>query len=931
VALLAYLALHPNEVIPFERLVDGLWKRPPKTARKALQVHMFQLRTMLAGDASESTALLQTDRAGYRLAVEPERIDVNRFQSFAEEARSALRAGDHATAAAGCREALVLWRGPALAEFTREPFAAPAAARLEEDRLAMIETRIEAELALHRHEYVLPELEELTARHPLREGLRAQLMLALYRAGRQSEALDVFRRTRATLVDARGLEPGPVLRDLQRAILRQDPALDPPSAPPTTLPVAGGDLIGRERELAELRDLLGRREVRLLTLTGPGGAGKTRLALEVAWRVRLAFPDGVHFVELAQIAEEDQLVQALARRLGIKERRGKPLAEAVSEALRDKRILLVLDSFERLLPGEHTVAAILSTGAEAKIVVTSRIPLHLSAEFEYPVRPLPVPAENEVDTGRLAGYASVQLFLERARAVNPGFTLHAEDAAALTSICRRLDGLPLALELAAAHMKALSAQELSRRLERPLEVLRGGARDRPNRHRALEAAISWSYDMLSPEERDAFEAIAVFEGTFTLAAAEAVIVRPRSRALPLLESLVNKSLLDRRSEPGRDGRYLMLDTIHELARERLRRTGRERDRRERHLRFYVELLAAAEPEIADGRYAEWNSFFDAEYPNLLAALTFALEIDPDAALRIALVSRFFWYFHGHFAEGRRILESALAGASDLPAERRVRALNGLGVLAGEQRDLAAAQRFLSESYETAQAHGWRVEAARSLTNLGLLAHYEGDLARSQDLLERAVALQDELGNVRGKGIALKNLGGLLSRRGELDRASEILETSLECARASDDAHEISTALRALARTLTLRGHATRARELVEESLEQGSRHGILYELVESLEVWAGMLAKEGDLETSAILFGAAEVERETTGPSPSPPQESWCTEWRSFLRQRLGDRELEMALHRGRLTPAAVAIELARSKATGSSEPIRNSPPVALT
>jgi len=364
----------------------------------------------------------------------------------------------------------------------------------------------------------------------------------------------------------------------------------------------------------------------------------------------------------------------------------------------------------------------------------------------------------------------------------------------------------------------------------------------------------------------------------------------------------------------------MLDTIHEFARECLRRSGFEDDRRGRHLRYYVEQLESVGHDIDRGRYAAWTTFFDAEYPNLLAALALGLDTDTEAALRISLGMRFFWYFHGHVSEGRRMLETALAGAPDAPARLRIRALNVVGVFAGEQRDFVSARRFFSESFATAQAQGERGEAARSLTNLGLLAHYEGDLDASEQLLSRAVALQDEVENARSRGIALKNLGSLLSCKGDLDKAAELLEMSVECARASDDAHEISTALRALARTAVLRGDSMSARKLLEESLEHGRRHESRFAVVECVEVWAGVAAEEGDLESSAVLFGVCEAERESaTGAWPSAPQQTWCTRWRSLLRERLGDREFERALQRGRRTTAAQALELRKAHFSSAS------------
>src|SRR5919201_6414616 len=477
--LLAILLLEANKVVSADHLVDSLWgENPPETARNTLQVYVSQLRKLLSAGA------LETAPPGYRLVVDPDAVDLLRFERRAVRGRTALAAGDAATAAEELAEALALWRGPPLADLAWEQFAQAEILRLDELHLVTLEDRIDADLALGRHAALVAELERLIAENPFRERLRAQLMLALYRAGRQADALAVYQRTRPTLVDELGIEPGETLQQLERAILEHDPALDPPAArrPPQRVPVPPTPLLGREHELAALADLLRRDDVRLVTLTGRGGIGKTRLSLELARRLAPEFRDGSAAAFLATIHDPAPVPRTILHAVGVQEAVQDP-EEALLRVLAGAELLLLVDNFEQVLPAAGPVARLLESAPGLNVVATSRARLRIAGEHEFSVPPL---ADDE----------AAELFVARAQAAKPDFAVSEQNAAAVAQLCARVDGLPLAIELAAARTKLLPPAAMLSRLGNRLELLTGGRRDAPQHQQTLRTTLDWSYNLL---------------------------------------------------------------------------------------------------------------------------------------------------------------------------------------------------------------------------------------------------------------------------------------------------------------------------------------------------------------------------------------------------------------------------------------------------
>jgi predicted ATPase/DNA-binding SARP family transcriptional activator len=1076
-AVLALLLLHAGETLSTDQLIDGLWgEHPPAGAAKTVQVHISRLRKALGSATGDSAAgTVVTREHGYRLDLAPDQLDAHRFERLLEQGRAELAAGRPEPSLRPLEEALSLWRGRPLADLAYEPFAQGEIARLEDLHLAALEQLVDAKLALGRHAEVVGQLEALIEQHPYRERLRAQLMLALYRADRQADALQAYQDARRQLVDELGIEPGERLRELERAILAQDAALMAPASdtstgdrevssaagelptgvvtflltdiegssrlweadagamaaalelhdeliagtvaaregqllkvkgegdatlsvfrraseavtcavelqrafrgaswpggldlrvrvalhtgeaherdgdyfgpalnraarlrslarggttlmsqataelvrerlppetglvelgrrelrglsrpenvfelrtgshavlagePPAPLPAPPTRAIGREAECSTIAQLLGREEVRVVTLTGPGGVGKTRLAIEIANLVGARWRDGWRFVPLASLQAAEQVKATLAGALEVVVGEGERLREALARWLAPRELLLVIDNFEHVLAAAPLVSELLDAAPGVTVLATSREPLGLRGEHVARV------------TG-LGDEDGAELFLERASEHDPDFELGDADWEAVVAICRRLDGLPLAIELTAPWVSLLSISQLASRLQEPLAMLDRGARDAPARQRTLRATIDWSYNLLDADARSVFAALGVFPGDCTIDAAQAIA----QADLHALAALQAKSLIARRGE-----RLVMLETLRDYAAERLAERADAEDLRSRHAQYFLALAEEVEAGLDGPDWVAWRRRLDAEIDNFRAAFAWLVATRRvESALTLASALQPFWRVGWHDREIRGWLNTALSLADDTTSPRTL----ARALLASSRGALLASLRFMLLDPEQAErdataAHElyWRLGdqagIAESLVSLGYLqvclGRYREGGALAEEALEAASASGDEraigwalwLRATAGEGfdevhsltreaVAHFNRTGATRRvypllntavfaAIEYERYSEalpLLDEALPAARAAEDGPGLALIRGNEAVAQVMLANHQEATDALFEQLVLCRDLSLSHTLEEGLMCTAVVAAHRGDLQDAGLLAGAA--------------------------------------------------------------------------
>ena len=917
-AVLAKLLLARGAVVSRDQLVDAVWgDGPPESAAAALQVYVHGLRRALGAERIERHG------SGYHVRLAQGELDLERFEGLLARAERALAAGDADDAAADVQAALELWRGPALSDLADEPLGVAEAGPLEDSRLRALELRNQARLALGEHDALVGELERLIADEPYRERLREQYVLALYRSGRQKEALEAYHVARRMLADELGLVPGRELRELERAILRQDPSLAPPEPrrPATRrLPAPATPLIGRRLEVAAVAALLRSGEVRFVTLTGPGGTGKTRLAIAAAEELAPQLRDGAVFVDFSPVRDPALLVPTVAQALGVREG-GVSLADALVDYLRECRILLVLDNLEQLLDGVTAISALLAAAPRLLVLATSREPLRLYGEHRYVVPPLTAPGPDEARSlEALAANDAVQLFLARARAVDARFSLTDANGPPVAEICHRLDGLPLAIELAAARTDVLPPVAMAHELGASLDLLTEGARDLPPRQQTLRATIDWSHELLTEPEQAVFAQLGVFAGGWTLAAAAVVCDKTRAALEEILASLVAKNLVRSEGDVGGQPRYAMLETIREYSRERLRASGAPDELARRHADFFLELAAEVDRSVRAGGVdpVPLLDCIECEHDNLRAALDHLHgQEDVSRELRLASALQYFWVVRGHHSEGRARLDQALARERPDDSNLLAKALASSGRIAFRQGDFERARHRYTESLAAAREAADDSAIGQALSDLGGIAREAGDHSRAEQLYADSADALRRAGNIVRLGTVLNNSAVLCLERGEIARGRKLAEEALALQDESGDKEGRIFTVFTLGRISLGEGRLDEAARWLHESLTLAREVGYRDVRAYCLLAIAELMLRRGDANLAARLGGAADAILEGIGITRQSDDEAARDGLLTGVEQALGHDAARSAWEDGRTAPPDLTDDALEALARG--------------
>ena len=694
------------------------------------------------------------------------------------------------------------------------------------------------------------------------------------------------------------------------AILGDNDGMPSTGVLPGNLPRQLTSFIGRERELRDLKELLERS--RLLTLTGPGGSGKTRLGLQLAGQVASGFPDGVYFVALAPVGNPDLVLSSIAQGVGLGDVGNRPLLDRLSSHLESARVLLLLDNFEHLTVSAPVVATLLQATAELRIVVTSRAPLHVSGEQEYDVPPLRVPDQPGTTAAAVADCESVRLFMDRVRAARPGFVLDEDTATVIAAITQRLDGLPLAVELAAARVKLLSPASLLARLEHALPVLVGGARDLPQRQQTLRGTIAWSYDLLGADARRLLATCSVFRGGISLESAESVCAAAidlRVEVLAGLEELVDQSLLRRVEGPG-GPRFGMLFVVREYAAERLAEMPERARVEASHAATFLALAETAAPGLRGPSEQEWLERLEVEHQNIRAAIDWYTQHEPRDALRLTAAMSRFWGVRGHFTEGRRRLK-ALLGMTGDATSTRIKALNGAASLAIDQGDRTDAHDLLCESIRLSQELGYRRGEATAFVFLGRSLIASGRPAEAGPHVERALQLLEGLDDPAAVAIALLYAGLAAHFTGQFEEACARYGRSADLCRAAGFRSVGARSLQQLGRSRLELGDIRGARNALEEALPTCLELGDRWVVPILMGGFAGVAARTGRPRRAVRLAGAAQGLCEAGQFSMPVPVEAELERWLTPARNRLGSAAVQQIMAEGRRMSLAEAVSYA--------------------
>jgi predicted ATPase/DNA-binding SARP family transcriptional activator/DNA-binding CsgD family transcriptional regulator len=954
-ALVKLLALAPGYRLHREQAMNLLWpdlglRAASNNLRQALHV----ARRTLHPDPAVASRYLSLSGEQLALCAEEERLWVD-AEAFEEAAATARRSREPAA----YRAAIELYSGELLPEDRYEEWAESRRQQLRRTFLSLLielaglyeERGVEEEL-----EPAIQALRRVLAEEPTNEEAHVGLMRLYARPGRSREALRQYGRLSEALSSGLGAEPSAAARALREEIAAGRFPAGPttqPAGPPMEEAAGGGEgqhnlpaqrtaFVGREREMLEVKRQLAM--TRLLSLIGAGGSGKTRLALEVARDLVGVYPDGVWLVELAPLRESALVPQELVRSLGVKERPGQPLIDTLIDVLRAKRVLLVLDNCEHLVEAAaRLVNLLLDSCPRLRIIATSREVLAVAGEvvWRVPALSLPDPQLLLPTARELEGYESVRLFVDRARQRDSALALTPRNAPAVAEICRWLEGMPLAIELAAARIGTLSVQQISERLVDSLKLLTHGDRATP-RQQTLRGALDWSYELLSEDENRLFERLSTFVGGWALEAAEVVASGDgieQGDILELLSGLIDKSLAVAESTADGVLRYRMLEPVRQYAQEKLEGRGEADAVRRRHAGWYLAFAEEAERVLIGPSSLGWLNRLETEHDNLRAALRYFIDRgDAERGLRLAGALGEFWRVRGHLREGLRWLEAVLVADGGSASPARVKVLTHAGWIAWERLDFERSTAFSEEALALSREFGDKEGAAAALDSLGMVAIY--DQMRADEawaLFEESLALKRELGDAAGIGRTLQRMGLISVVRHDFERATTLYEECLELAQKTDDKHDIAFALwlGGLA-ALGLRNYRL-VRTLCGEGLNLARQCRYPHAVALMTHVLAASAGAQGQPVRSARLWGAAESLLDKLGFSLGPAERHYYTPYITAARAGLGEEAWKAAWAKGKAMPQEEALEYALSE----EEPVLPAPdpkktsvdvrPVAIT
>jgi predicted ATPase/DNA-binding SARP family transcriptional activator/DNA-binding CsgD family transcriptional regulator len=962
-SLVKLLALAPGHRLHREQAIGLLW---PNLGRMAasnnLRQALHSARQALEPDLPASSRYLASRDESLMLCPEGSLwVDVEAFEQTASTARSSRDP-------AAYEAALILYAGELLPTDRYEEWAEQHRRRLRETYLSLLVGLARLHEQRTDRESAAEALRRLISEEPTCEEAHVSLMRLYALSGSKGDALAQYGQLEDILAKKLDTEPAASSRAFREEIAAdrfppwETPSLGsapkkPPEAAKHNLPTPRTSFVGRQREIVESKRELAM--TRLLTLTGVGGSGKTRLALEVARDLIGAYPDGVWLVELAPLSEGKLVPQAVARTMRVREQPGRPLIDALTEALHKKSTLLVLDNCEHLTDSvAHLADKLLNSCSQLRVLSTSRKTLEVEGEVVRRISSLSVPDTDRLPAaGELMRYDAVRLFAERTRLRLSAFEITPHNVTAVAEVCTKLEGIPLAIELAAARMDVLTAEQIARRLDRALGLLTGG-RTELARHRTLRATLDWSFELLSEPERKLFCRLSVFTGGWTLEAAEAMGAGggiEEGDVVELFLMLVDKSLVVSEAEEG-GFRYGMLEPLRQYARERLEESGEDQAIKRTHAQYFLALAEEAEPKLWESGDKAWFGRLEKEHDNMRAALSWTLEHgEAELALRLGGALRWFWRARGYYGEGRRWLERALCEEGRTSAGARAKALDGVGWLASEQHDIDRVQAAAEEGLELSEEAGIGGVILADFKNLlGEAAWLRGDYERASELFEESLGLHREARNNRGVAWSVCSLAVVSGERGDYERAKELYEEGIALSRKMGGALPLGDLLISAGYVYLLEGDHERATALNEEAAQlyrkRGSRGGLRYALDNlgwaalvredheraralheeslvlckeigdkfigsaSLEGLACSAASRGEAQRAARLFGGAATLREAVGYHQTPRERALGEPYLDAARSRLSEAEWEVEFAEGRNMGLEEAVEYALSE-----------------